>query len=295
MDCRKKLVTPALKREWAQKTQDQFRMSERRVCRLLTVNRETVRHIEKVDERNQEIQLRLKELAGQWKRFGYRRLHILLQRQGLTVNHKRVYRLYKDAGLSIRSKKKRLPAQQRGKPEPAGQHPNTRWSMDFVSDRLMSGRRIRILNVIDETTRECLAAVADTSLTGQRVARELNHLVETLGKPMEILTDNGPEFTSNALSAWTYSQKIGHRFIDPGKPIQNAHIESFNGKMRDEFLNEHWFRSLDEVRQRLEMWRHQYNMIRPHSSLGNLTPSAYRQMVVQNSKDFAGILTFQVV
>jgi len=169
--------------------------------------------------------------------------------------------------------------------------------MDFVADRLMNGRKIRILNVIDETTRECLAAVADTSLTGERVARELDHLVETLGKPEEILTDNGSEFTSKAMSKWTFKQHVSHRFIDPGKPIQNAYIESFNGRMRDEFLNEHWFRTLNEVGRKLEMWRHQYNRIRPHSALDNLTPSAYRQLLddEEENMNILGNLTFQVV
>jgi putative transposase len=204
---------------------------------------------------------------------------VLLRRQGLEINHKRTYRLYQKAGLSIRQKRKKLPSEHRGKPEPVEAVPNTRWAMDFVSDRMQYGRRVRVLNVIDESSRECLATIADTSITGKRVTRVLDQLIETNGKPKQILTDNGPEFTSNAMSEWTYLQGIKHIFIDPGKPIQNAHIESFNGKMRDEFLNEHWFRSLEELQSKLEFWRHEYNFIRPHSALGNMTPNAYRQIL----------------
>jgi len=263
-------------------------MSEFRVCRLLDLNRKTKRYQRKPNLENEEITDRLIELAGRWKRFGYRRLHVLLRRQGYALNVKRTYRLYAKAGLSIRRKRKKLPSEQRGRPEPAASVPNTRWAMDFVSDRLKTGRRVRVLNVIDESSRECLACVADTSLTGLRVARVLGQLVETHGKPEEILTDNGPEFTSNALSEWTYQQGVRHRFIDPGKPIQNSHIESFNGKLRDEFLNEHWFGSLDELQRKLDLWRREYNYVRPHSALGNLVPHAYRQKLEQLNADVAG-------
>ena len=185
------------------------------------MNRKTKRYQAKSNLENEEITERLIELAGRWKRFGYRRLHVLLRRQGYAMNVKRTYRLYTKAGLSIRRKRKKLPCEQRGRPKPAASVPNNRWVMDFVSDRLKTGRRVRVLNVIDESSRECLVCVADTSLTGLRVARVLDQLVETNGKPEEILTDNGPEFTSNALSEWTYQQGIRHRFIDPGKPTQN--------------------------------------------------------------------------
>ena len=257
------------------------------MCRLLNLHRFTKRYEPTTNLDNQLITEKLIELAARWKRFGYRRLHILLKRQGTEINHKRVFRLYSDAGLSIRRKRKKLPAAQRGKPEPVKDMPNTRWSMDFVSDRLSNGRRVRLLNVIDECSRECLASVAETSITGAHVTRVLSQLIETHGKPKQILTDNGPEFTSNVMSEWTYTQEIEHRFIDPGKPIQNAYIESFNGKLRDEFLNEHWFKSMDELRGRLEVWRNEYNFIRPHSSLGNLTPHAYRKNLELKTQEFA--------
>jgi len=145
-----------------------------------------------------------------------------------------------------------------------------------------------LLNVLDECSRECLCSVVETSLSGQHVTLILDQLMETYGKPRQILTDNGPEFTSKALSEWTYCQKIEHLFIDSGKPMQNGYIKSFNGKLRDEFLNEHWFESLEELRRRLEIWRHEYNFIRPHSALGKLTPNAYRQNMVHISEVFAG-------
>lgn len=241
-----------------------------------------------MDLENEQITEKLIELAGRWKRYGYRRLHVLLIRQGVAINHKRVFRLYSNAGLSIRRKRKKLAMAYRGKPESVEKMPNVRWSMDFVSDRLSFGRRVRVFNVIDECSRECLASVAETSITGQHVTRILDQLIETYGKPRQILTDNGPEFTSNAMNEWAYRGNIEHLFIDPGKPIQNAYIESFNGKLRDEFLNEHWFQSLDELKRRLDMWRYEYNFIRPHSALGNLTPHEHRQKLSQLSEKLAG-------
>jgi putative transposase len=295
VDCRKKLLTPALKRAWANKVQQRFRMSERRVCRLLSIQRFTKRYkaIRNLD--NEELMTLLIDLAGRWRRFGYRRLHIMLKRQGKAVNHKRVYRLYCEAGLGIRRKRKKLANVLRGRPKPAEKTPNMRWSMDFVSDRLSTGRRVRVLNVIDECSRECLASVAETSITGEHVTRILDQVVETHGKPRQILTDNGPEFTSIAMSEWIDNQKIDHLFIDPGKPMQNGYIESFNGRLRDEFLNEHWFRSLTELKRRLDAWRHEYNYIRPHSALGNQTPNAYRQELENKPERSTGNLTLSLV
>ena len=218
---------------------------------------------------------RLGELAIRWRRFGYRRLHILLLRDGLQVNHKRIFRLYKEAGLSIRKRKKKCPSEKRGRPEIAVMLPNTRWLMDFVSDFTAAGQRFRVLTVIDEITRECLGLEVDTSITGKRVAATLNRIAFFRKYPKEILTDNGPEFTSIAFSEWTYEKKIQHLFIEPGKPVQNAYIESFNRKLRDECLNEHWFKNLMEAREIIENWRIDYNQNRPHSGLGYLTPDEY--------------------
>lgn len=192
------------------------------------------------------------------------------------INHKRTYRLYKEAELALKKRKKKAPSEKRGKPETAA-GPNTRWSFDFVFDITANGRRIKNMTVIDEVTRECLAIEVDTSINGKRVVAVLNRIALFRGYPKEVLSDNGPEFTSIALSEWACDKKVSHIFIDPGKPTQNAYIESFNGKFREECLNEHWFKNIYEARNLIEAWRIEYNTVRPHSSLGNLTPLEYAQ------------------
>jgi putative transposase len=268
--------------------------SERRVCRLTGINRTFKRYQSNKPADDAAVTARLTELAGQHRRYGYKRLYILLRREGRRINHKRVYRLYKDAGLTIRKRKKKCPTEKRGKPDIV-KVANTRWSFDFVSDTLANGRRIRVLTVIDEATRECLALEADTSLTGARVVAVLNRIAYFRGSPSEVLTDNGPEFTGNALSAWTYEKGIRHIFIEPGKPVQNAYIESFNGKFREECLNGHWFKNLAEARKIVEVWRIEYNNVRPHSSLGNLTPAEYAAGLNQNDTQNQAGLTFDSV
>lgn len=245
------------------------------MCRLLQLDIKTKRYRSKKHESDEAIKQRLCELAIQWKRFGYRRLHVLLLREGIQINHKRVFRLYKEAGLAIKRRKKKCPTEKRGRPESVIVLPNIRWSMDFVSDSTASGQRFRVLTVIDEATRESLALEVDTSLTGRRVVATLNRIAFFRGLPKEILTDNGSEFTSNAFTEWTYEKKIQQLFIEPGKPVQNAYIESFNGKLRDECLNENWFRNLSEAREIIEIWRMNYNQSRPHSGIGYMTPSEY--------------------
>lgn len=264
------------------------------MCRLLSINRTFKRYAPVKKEENEVITKRLGELAVRWKRFGYKRLHILLRREGFVVNHKRTYRLYKEAGLALRKRKKKYPSEKRGRPETAAT-PNTRWSFDFVSDALANGRRIKILTVIDEVTRECLALEVDTSITGHRVASVLNRIAFFRGYPQEILTDNGPEFTSVALSEWAYDKKVNHLFIEPGKPTQNGYIESFNGKFRVECLEEHWFKNIFEARQLIESWREEYNMLRPHSSLGNLTPNEYAEKLHNELTQKSAGLTLSVV
>ena len=220
----------------------------------------------------------MQAIASHWKRFGYRRIHMMLQREGVHINHKKVYRLYKKAGLALKRKLKRKIYAKRGTPDRS--HllgPNDRWSMDFVSDITVTGRRFRIFALIDEITRECIALEVDTSITGQHVTRYLNKAMLFRGRPKEILSDNGPEFTSNALNAWAYEKHIEHVFIDPGKPMQNGFIESFNGKLRDECLNLHWFHNLQEAREIISRWKNEYNMVRPHSALGQKTPAEYAQ------------------
>jgi len=199
----------------------------------------------------------------------------MLRREGWAVNHKRVYRLYQEEGLGVRRRtRKRIGAVQR-QPLTIPTQRNQRWSMDFVSDALTDGRKFRSLNIVDDYNRECLAAEVDTSISGTRVVRVLERLRERRGLPGVLVTDNGPEFAGQALDVWTYQQGVQLHFIEPGKPVQNAFIESFNGKMRDECLNEHWFMTLAEARQTIEAWRRDYNEVRPHSALGNRTPQEF--------------------
>lgn len=198
----------------------------------------------------------------------------MLQREGIQINHKKTYRLYRAAGLTLKKRRKKK-YEKRGMPQRTIIEPNIRWSMDFVSDKTRSGSNIRVLTVIDEVTRECLALEADSSITGRKVTAVLNRIAIFRGMPQEILTDNGPEFTSNAMNAWAYDHKVEHIFIDPGKPMQNGYIESFNGKFRAECLDQHWFKNLSEAKGIVEDWRQEYNHIRPHMSLDNLTPAEY--------------------
>ena len=256
-------------------------MSERHACGLVDVCRATVRYQARGRD-DGSVRQRLRELAALRKRFGYRRLHTLLRREGVLVNHKRVHRLYREEGLSLRRRKrKRLTSQGRG-PGELATAPDQVWSLDFVSDALASGRRIRLLNVVDTFTREALAIEVDTSISGERVARVLDRVIEERGaQPEEIVMDNGPELTSRALDQWAYERGIRLHFIAPGKPVQNAFVESFNGRLRDECLNQHWFRSLADARQIVEEWRLDYNRERPHSALGGLSPEEYRLAITQ--------------
>lgn len=199
----------------------------------------------------------------------------MLLREGFEINHKRTYRLYKAAGLALKKRNTKKNYEKRGMPERAITEANIRWSMDFVSDKTRHGSNIRVLTVIDEVTRECLALEVDSSITGRKVAAVLNRIAIFRGMPQEILTDNGSEFTSNVMNAWAYDHKVEHIFIDPGKPMQNGYIESFNGKFRAECLDQHWFRNLSEAKEIIEDWRLEYNHIRPHMSLDNLTPAEY--------------------
>lgn len=224
------------------------------------------------------LQERLRTLAVERPRWGYRRLHLLLRREGHRINVKRTYRLYREAGLMVRKRKRKRVAFER-KPRVIPAQPNQRWSMDFVSDALESGRKVRCLTVVDDFTRECLAIEVDTSLPGLRVVRVLEKVAaERGGLPEAIVLDNGPEFAGRTLDAWAYSKGVTLAFIRPGKPVENAFVESFNGRFRDECLNEHWFTSLVDARQIIEAWRRDYNQTRPHSSLGGLTPAEFAQV-----------------
>lgn len=224
---------------------------------------------------NRVLRNRLRELAEKRRRFGCPRLHVLLKREGLVVNHKRTERLYREEGLSLRLKKrKRRPAGVRMQLALPSQ-PNERWSMDFVHDILSNGRRFRALTIVDDFSRECPTIEVDTSIGGFRVTRVLDRLSEARGMPKSITVDNGPEFAGKVLDEWAYRKGVNLNFIQPGKPVQNAYIESFNGRLRDECLNESWFKTLDDARTIIEDWRIDYNRVRPHSSLDDLTPEEY--------------------
>jgi putative transposase len=222
-----------------------------------------------------ELRARLRELAAERRRFGYRRLHVLLRQEGLVQNRKRTQRLYREEGLTVRRRRGRKRATGARAPLLLPALPNARWSIDFVHDQLACGRRFRILNVIDDVTKECLAAIADTSISGRRVARELTALLTRRGRPAMIVSDHGTEFTSNAMLGWTSESRIAWHFIAPGKPMQNGICESFNGRMRDELLNETLFFGLDHARKAIATWVADYNERRPHSALRYQTPAAY--------------------
>tara|TARA_R110002124_G_scaffold59588_1_gene164455 strand:- start:463 stop:1569 length:1107 start_codon:yes stop_codon:yes gene_type:complete len=217
-------------------------MSERRACRVIGAERKSVRYRSTRDD-DAGLREKLRELANQRRRFGYRRLHILLRREGVMINRKKTQRIYREEGLAVRRRRSRRRAVGNRAPAPVLALPNQRWSLDFVHDQLASGRRFRVLNVVDDVTRECLAAVPDTSISGRRVVRELTELIAQRGKPGMIVSDNGTELTSNAVLAWCGQIGVEWHYIAPGKPMQNGFCESFNGRMRDELLNETLFLS----------------------------------------------------
>lgn len=259
--------------------------SQRRACGLLAFDRSVGRYEPKL-KNDEDLKSKIVSIAHERKRFGYRRIHIMLKREGLRVNHKKVYRLYKETGLKVRRRSGRKRALGSRIPAEILNKPNQRWSLDFVSDALADGRRLRVLTIVDDFTRECLKMVVDTSISGIRVARELSDLIAKRGSPKVILSDNGTEFTSNAILKWVYENQISWRYIEPGKPMQNGYIESFNGKLRDECLNENWFLSMKEAQNIIENWRWDYNENRPHTSLKGLTPGQFvRNVKVANKEE----------
>ena len=268
------MVGPAAKREAVAHLRSVVEMSERRACTLIAADRTMIRYRSRRPP-DTELRARLRELANQRRRFGYRRLFILLRREGEPSGINRIYRLYREEGLTVRKRRGRRRAVGTRTPILVEAKVNARWSLDFVHDQFALGRRFRILNIVDDVTRECLAAIPDTSISGRRVARELTMLIETRGKPGMIVSDHGTEFTSNAILGWAIDHQVGWHYIAPGKPMQNGYIESFNGRMRDELLNETIFLDLDQARQIIGVWVADYNTQRPHSSLGYKTPVAY--------------------
>lgn len=248
--------------------------SGRRACGLVGISERVYRYRSKRGD-DKQLRGRLKELASQRRRFGYRRLHMLLEREGFEVNHKKLYRIYKEERLTVRKRGGRKRALGTRAPMTIPQGRNQRWSLDFVSDTLRDGRRFRILCVIDDFTRECLATVVDNSISGVRVARELDAIAERRGYPCMVVSDNGTELTSHAMLAWQKDRQVEWHYIAPGKPMQNGFVESFNGRLRDECLNEHIFRNHNHAREIIKDWRIDYNSNRPHTSLNGLTPIEY--------------------
>ena len=249
-------------------------LSQRRACGLVRIDPKTVRR--ELEASDADVRDRLRSLAGERRRFGYRRLGILLQREGVSMNKKKLYRLYREEGLAVRRRRGRKRATGTRAPMALPDGPNQRWSLDFVADALSWGRRFRILCFVDDFTREALALVVDTSIGGYRLARELDQLIAQRGKPATIVSDNGTEMTSRAILEWTNRTGVDWHYIAPGKPQQNGFVESFNGRLRDECLNEEVFASLAEARAVIERWRLDYNHVRPHSAHGGLTPEAVR-------------------
>lgn len=268
------MVRPAAKREAVAGLKEQFQMSERRACSVIEADRKMVRYRSRRPPET-ELRIRLRELANERRRFGYRRLFILLRREGEPSGINRIHRLYREEGLMVHKRKSRRRASGLRAPIPVAATPNARWSLDFVHDQMANGRRFRVLNITDDVTHECLGAIPDTSISGHRVARELAAIIAKRGKPGMIVSDNGTELTSHAIFAWTREQGIDWHYIALGKPTQNAFVESFNGRMRDELLNETLFFGLDHARRIIAEWVDDYNTTRPHSALAYQTPAAF--------------------
>jgi putative transposase len=268
------VVTPGAKREAAAHLQQTYAVSQRRACSVLKVDRSMVRYAKRRAD-DAPLRAKIRELAAQRRRFGYRRIHLMLKRQGETMNLKKLRRLYREEKLQVKRRGGRKRALGTRRPLVLPTARNHRWSLDFVSDAFTDGRRFRILAVVDDFTRECLAVVADTSLSGARVARELDAIIAARGRPCTCVSDNGTELTSMAILGWTQTIGVDWHYIAPGKPQQNAFVESFIGRLRDELLNETLFSTMSQARAALAAWKEDYNANRPHSSLGNITPNEF--------------------
>lgn len=248
-------------------------LSERRACSLMGLSRTVLHYVARPTD--DTLQRRLIELAGERRRFGYRRLHTLLEREGFEANHKRVHRLYRQAGLAVRRRRKRDRVAVERRPLQVPPGPNHTWSMDFVFDALSDRRAIKCLTVVDDCTKEAVEILVAKRINGQGVADALDAAARFRGYPATIRTDQGPEFTGRALDQWAHANNVTLTLTQPGKPTQNAYIESFNGKFRDECLNEQWFTSVDHAKAVVAAWRRDYNEVRPHSSIGNCTPAKF--------------------
>jgi putative transposase len=268
------MVTPGAKRDAVVHAQKAFGVSERRACTVIGIARRVARYVSRRPD-DEPLRARLRALAAERRRFGYRRLGYLLAREDLRPNHKKLLRIYREEGLKVRRRGGRKRALGTRAPLTVPQGPNQCWALDFVSDALVCGRRFRILAVVDQFSRECVALVADTSLSGARVARELDTAIAIRGRPCCIVSDNGTELTSMAILRWSQERGVAWHYIAPGKPQQNGFSESFNGRLRDECLNETLFTSLRHARMVLSTWRLDYNTVRPHSKLGGRTPAEF--------------------
>jgi transposase InsO family protein len=280
------MVRPAAKREAVAHLQAVMGLSERRACSVVGADRKMIRY-QSIRLPETELRGRLRDLANERRRFGYRRLFILLRREGEPSGINRIYRLYREEGLTVRKRRARRRAVGTRAPILVEARPNARWSLDFVHDQFACGRRFRVLNIVDDVTRECLAAIPDTSISGRRVARELTDLIGRRSKPGMIVSDNGTEFTSNAILAWSRDHGVEWHYIAPGKPMQNGYVESFNGRMRDELLNESLFFGLDHARSAISEWVEDFNTARPHSSLGYQTPAAFAEALAATGNPVA--------
>ena len=264
---------------------ERFDLSERRACRLVGLSRDSYRHVPVPNEKNVVLGAAIVDIAQARRRFGYRRIHDLLRPEFSDVNHKRVYRLYSIAKLAVQKRKKaKRPASER-MPLQIAQAVNDVWSMDFVSDSLVNGRRIKCLTVADDFGHECVDIATDFGISGQYVTRLLDQAATFRGYPRAVRTDNGPEFTSRAFMGWAQAHGIRHLLIEPGRPMQNGYIESFNGKFRDECLNEHWFETLPQARAVIAVWRKDYNEVRPHSSCRRMPPAKFAALHRQHAAD----------
>lgn len=278
------MVGPQVKREAVSTLMGERSFGVTRACGLMGLSRSLFRYRSRRPG-NEELRARIEALAAAKRRYGYRRIHVLLRREGWLVNRKRTYRLYRDAGLAVRRRKRKRIGLAERTPLPRPIAANVSWSMDFVSDALADGRRIRCLTIVDDWNRECLAIEVDTSITGRRVVAVLERLADLRGLSASITVDHGPEFEGQVLDAWAYQRGVRLSFIRPGKPVENAYVESFNGKFRDECLNEHWFVTLAQARRIIEHWRIEYNTERPHSSLGDLPPALFAQRRSESTED----------
>lgn len=270
------MVRPAAKRQAVTHLTEKLGISQRRACRLVDIKRSVLVYEPKPKDDHIILQ-RIREVLRDSPRYGCPRVHIMLRRMGIAINHKRTARIYRSNKLQLKYRKRKRRVKQPENPLPPPTYPNQVWTMDFVHDALFDGRKIRILTLVDELTRECLALECDTSISSERVVRVLKDVASTRRFPLEIGVDHGPEFTSKIMEKFAYEKNIRLRFAQPGNKNENAFIESFNGKLRDECLNMAWFTSLSDARENLRIWRLVYNELRPHTSLGGMTPKEFKE------------------